>query len=168
MPVGHIARMPARINWHCLSLLLLVAPMHAQSREVCASNLAQLREMTGNSSGPLAWSETTMKDGRPLVVTLHENGDALELTFTKTGAGLWAAGTGAICRVGTSLVARFGEGQLRTGPAAPWLLRQLLKSGGEFTLSVVEPGQLRIATRGWSGDFVPLLSREAAALPAQR
>jgi hypothetical protein len=41
------------------------------------------------------------------------------------------------------------------GPASGWLLRSLLGQGGKFTLTRLSADQLRIATSGWSGTFVP-------------
>ncbi|HWS27678.1 MAG TPA: hypothetical protein VN259_14045, partial [Xanthomonadales bacterium] len=60
---------------------------------------------------------------------------------------------GVICRSGSNFEARFSGDQVRLGPAAGWLLRSALKSGGKFTLTRLGPDQLRIATRGWRGDF---------------
>jgi hypothetical protein len=44
---------------------------------------------------------------------------------------------------------------MQVGPAANWLLRQSLAGGARFALALQPGGQLRIATPGWSGAFVP-------------
>lgn len=98
-----------------------------------------------------------MDDGKPLVVSILEKNGVLFLEFTKTREGLWAESTGIICKTsGTDLETRFNGEQVRLGPAASWILRQALGSGGKFTLTKLGPEQLRIATNGWSGSFSPL------------
>jgi hypothetical protein len=100
-----------------------------------------------------------MDDGKPLLVSLVERRGALILEFIKTGEGLWAEGTGAVCRTGTDFEISFEKNQLRMGPASGWLLRSLLGQGGKFTLTRLGADQLRIATSGWSGTFVPKSSQ---------
>ncbi len=105
---------------------------------------------------PREWAETTMDDGKPLLMSIDESNGFLVLGFTKTGEGLWAQSTGVICKSGAVFEARFSAQQIRLGPAAGWLLRSALKNGGRFTLTKLAPDQLRIATRGWSGEFSPV------------
>lgn len=107
----------------------------------------------GDRSLPREWAETSMDDGKPLVMSIVESDGSLVLGFTKTGEGLWAESSGVICRSGADFEARFSGKQIRLGPAAGWLLRSALKSGGKFTLTKLGSDQLRIATRGWSGEF---------------
>ena len=96
-----------------------------------------------------------MNDGKPLVVSIVQGNGALVLEFVKTTEGLWAEGKGAVCSNGPDLEIRFERDQLRMGPASGWLLRSLLGQGGKFTLTRMGADQLRIATTGWSGIFVP-------------
>lgn len=94
-----------------------------------------------------------MDDGKPLLMSIVQSNGVLVLGFTKTGEGLWAESSSVICGSGGNFEARFSAARIRLGPAAGWLLRSALQRGGKFTLTKLGPGQLRIATRGWSGDF---------------
>jgi hypothetical protein len=124
--------------------------------------LGELKILLGGHSWPQRWEETSMRDGKPLVVSILERNGALLLEFVKTQEGLWAESRGVICRTGTGLEARFSADQVRLGPAANWLMRGLLGRGGHFTLTELGPEQLRIATSGWSGLFSPGAKAEAA------
>jgi hypothetical protein len=88
--------------------------------------------MTGESAFPLKWTETTMGDGKPLVVSISERQGMLALEFTKTREGLWAESTGVICRSGGDLEIVFSREQVRLGPAANWLMRQITRSRGDL------------------------------------
>ena len=139
----------------CLAAML-AAPCAAGAMDAngCAATLADLRALAGDPGFALSWQETTMRDGKPLLVTLHEEPGGLRLAFVKAGEGLWAESRTAICSHGASLQARFTADQIRLGPAANWLVRTLLKKGGHFTLTRAGR-ELRIATTGWSGTFSP-------------
>jgi hypothetical protein len=63
--------------------------------------------MFGAQAFPLKWKETTMGEGKPLVMSIIENNGSLALEFTKTGEGLWAESPGEICASGTDFEARF-------------------------------------------------------------
>ena len=104
---------------------------------------------------PLNWQETSMDDGKPLLVNISESQGMLNMSFTKTGEGLWAESSGVICKTETGLETRFSSDQIHVGPAANWVLRYALKKGGKFTLTQFGLDQLRIATSGWSGTFSP-------------
>ncbi len=138
---------------------LLTLPMAesalADDTARCASNISELRRLLGDSAFPLRWTETSMDDGKPMVVTLQERNGALALRFIKSSEGVWAEGTGTLCRKGTDIEARLGKDQLRLGPAAHWLVRMTLADGGTFTLHRPTGRQLQITTQGWSGRFVP-------------
>ena len=121
----------------------------------CAATLSEFRSLLGDATFALTWEETTMGDGKPLVVSILERDGALFLEFIKTREGLWAQSAGVICRAGTDLEIRFDAGQVHLGPAANWVLRLALENGGKFTLSRPATDQLRIATSGWSGTFSP-------------
>ena len=143
--------------WHIpffLSLLAL-AGADALAAPACVTSVNELRNVLGDQRASLQWEETSMNDGKPLVVSIFESKGALVLEFIKTKEGLWAEGTGAVCGSGATLEISFEKDQLRMGPASGWLLRSLLGQGGQFTLTRLGSDQLRIATSGWSGTFVP-------------
>ncbi|GAA5179094.1 hypothetical protein GCM10025771_20200 [Niveibacterium umoris] len=127
----------------------------AQDPLHCASTIRELRQVAGDPAFPLRWEETSMDDGKPMIVSILERNGLLMLEFMKTGESLWAEGAGVICRSGTDLEARLSKDQFRLGPAANWLARLALSDGGAFTLRRRVSNQLHIATRGWSGRFVP-------------
>ena len=143
--------------WHILFFLCLLALAGADAlaAPACVTSINELRNVLGDQRASLQWEETSMNDGKPLVVSIFESQGALVLEFIKTKEGLWAEGTGAVCGSGATLEISFDKNQLRMGPASGWLLRSLLGQGGKFTLTRLGADQLRIATSGWSGTFVP-------------
>lgn len=140
-----------------LALLTLSASgcVLAQDPPHCASSIRELRVIAGDPAFPLRWEEVSMDDGKPMIVSILERNGSLLLEFMKSGESLWAEGSGVICRSGADLEARLSKDQLRMGPAANWLARLALADGGAFTLRRRVANQLHIATRGWSGRFVP-------------
>ncbi len=143
-------------SWFLLPVLLILNGEVAAS-PVCATTIKELESLLDEPALPQTWAETTMDDGKPLVLSIVENNGSLLLGFTKTGEGLWAESSGAICRSGSVFEARFSAKQIRIGPAAGWILRSSLKNGGKFTLTKLDSDQLRIATSGWSGEFSPVV-----------
>jgi hypothetical protein len=139
----------------CVPALLaaLTVPSHALE---CARSRAELRTVAGDASFPLRWTETSMSDGKPLVVTISEREGMLFLAFYKMHEGLWAEGMTALCGTAADMEAKFTEGRLRAGPAAHWLLKQSMQSGALFSIRRLTQRELRIATPGWSGLFVPM------------
>jgi len=135
--------------------LLLSLNGEAHESQTCAATIGELRAMLGDQTFPLKWEETTMDDGKPLVVSIVETNGSLFLQFIKAREGLWAESAGVICKTGTNLETRFTGEQIHLGPAANWVLRYALKNGGKFTLTKLGSDQLRIATSGWSGVFSP-------------
>lgn len=142
-------------SWFLLPVLLTLNGEVAAS-PVCATTISELESLLDEPALPQTWAETTMDDGKPLVLSIVESNGSLLLGFTKTGEGLWAESSGAICRSGSVFEARFSGKQIRIGPAAGWILRSSLKNGGKFTLTKLDSDQLRIATSGWSGEFSPV------------
>lgn len=138
--------------------LLLALPFAASAAVAgaCATSVGELRALAGDAAFPLRWEETSMSDGKPLVVSIVDKDDGLFLEFVKAREGLWAEGAATICRADTHLQARMKAGRLRLGPAAHWILRHSIGQGGTFLLSRQPGGQLRIGTPGWSGLFAPL------------
>ncbi len=145
-------------RWHIMFVLWLLAlgGADAMAAPSCVTSINELRNVLGDQRASLQWEETSMNDGKPLVVSIFESKGALVLEFVKTKEGLWAEGTGAVCGSGADLEISFDKNQLRMGPASGWLLRSLLGQGGKFTLTRLGADQLRIATSGWSGTFVPI------------
>lgn len=125
----------------------------------CGSRLSDARSFLALVHMPTQWRETTMDDGKPLVLSLSEQEGQLTLRFTKTGEGLWAEGPAAICRNGVDVEASLPPEQLQLGPAAGWLLRQSMRGGATFRLRRLEGGRLAVSTTGWSGEFVPVGTR---------
>lgn len=136
---------------------LVVFPLASAAFEPprCAATIADLRALAADASFPLRWEETSMTDGKPLVVSIMEKDGSILLEFVKTGEGLWAQGTAAICQSNADLEARMKPGRVRLGPAAHWILRHSIGQGGTFVLSRLATGQLSIATPGWQGVFSP-------------
>ena len=79
----------------CLPLLLSLNG-EAHASPTCAATVGELGVMLGNHIFPLQWEETTMDDGKPLVMSIVENNGSLFMEFTKTGEGLWAESRGVI------------------------------------------------------------------------
>jgi hypothetical protein len=111
--------------------------------------------LLGDPDLPLVWEETTMNDAKPLRVSILDRDGKLWLEFIKTGEGLWVQSAGAICRVGDGFETHFGPEQIRLGPAANWVLRLAMRTGGSFTLTKLGSDKLRIKGGGWSGTFAP-------------
>ncbi len=134
-----------------LSLLLLAGPANASP--TCAQNLGGLRVLLADAAFPLRWSETTMDDGRPLVLSILEREGTLFLSFMKTGEGLWAEGSIALCAKGGDFEARLDSQRMRLGPAAHWAMRYSMANGAEFTFTRLAGSRLRVYAPGWSGTF---------------
>lgn len=129
---------------------------HAQEAEQCATTIPQLKDLLDDQAFALKWEETTMDDGKPLVVTLFEKNGGLSVEFTKTTKGLWAHISGVVCKTNKSIEIRFTAEQIHFGPAASWVLRYVLGNGGKFTLTKTNGKQLQVTTAGWSGMFAPV------------
>jgi hypothetical protein len=137
------------------SPILLALCTQAQAGPRCATSITEVRALLGDPAFPLRWEETSMDDGKPLVVSLGEKDGAVLLEFVKSREGLWAQSSGVICRAEPGFEIRFTAAQIHFGPAAGWLLRLALGHGGKFTLTQRPSGQLHIATTGWEGTFLP-------------
>lgn len=136
-----------------LTLVCIASRAAGAEPPQCTASLEGLHRLVGEASFPLRWEETSMTDGKPMVVSILERDGSLFIEFLKTREGLWAEGIAVICAGGAGLEARIGR--VRLGPAAHWLVRQSIGQGATFTLSRLATGQLRIATPGWRGDFSP-------------
>lgn len=138
-----------------LLLLSLLLPLNCQARDSqpCAATITELKNLLNDQTFPLKWVETTMDDGKPLMVSILDKNGALSVEFIKTQQGLWAQSVGVVCKTDVDLEIRFTEEQIHFGPAAGWFLRSALGNGGKFTLTQLGPKKLRIATTGWSGIF---------------
>lgn len=145
-----------RICLCSLWLLLLPFSSHAQAPDKCVSTMVELKELLNDPAFALKWEETTMDDGKPLIVSISEKNGVLSVEFVKRTKGLWADISGVICKTEKDLEIRFTADQIRFGPAASWVLRYVLSQGGKFTLTRITAKQLRVATTGWSGDFASM------------
>ena len=155
----HGTNMTRSLRWiflcGCLTLLLPFSS-HAQGSEKCVSTIVELKDLLNDQAFSLKWEETTMDDGKPMVVSIAEKNGALSVEFFKTKKGLWADISGVICKTDKAIEIRFTAEQIRFGPSASWVLRYVLSNGGKFTLTRIDDKQLRVATTGWSGIFVPV------------
>lgn len=157
IPSPHAENNPMRPSVTLLVLCGLLSPgVSHPSPPGCAATIPELARLTGEPAFALTWTETSMSDGKPLVVSISERHGLLALAFTKTREGLWAESTGVICPSGADLEIVVSKEQIRLGPAANWLMRQALGQGATFRISRPAPEQLTIATTGWSGRFMPL------------
>jgi hypothetical protein len=135
------------------TVMVFALKCHSAPEKPCAKNIHELNLAWGHSPFPLKWRETSMSDGKPLMVSIQERNGGFFIQFVKEKEGLWAESTGVICQAGSELEIEFNGDQLRLGPAANWLIRMAIGGGGKFSLSRVEGDQLRIQTRGWQGFF---------------
>lgn len=136
-----------------LLTLLLTLSSHAGDSRPCAATIPELKNLLGDQAFPLKWEETTMDDGKPLMLSILDKNGALSVEFVKTRHGLWAQSVGVVCKTDVDLEIRFTREQIQFGPAAGWLLRSALGNGGKFTLTQLGPKRLRVTTTGWSGIF---------------
>ena len=153
MMTMHRAARPVLVILAVLGLPLVSAALEPPG---CAATIGDLRTLADDPSFPLRWEETSMTDGKPLIVSIMEKDGSIFLEFVKTGEGLWAAGTAVICKSNTDLEARMRKGRIHLGPAAHWILRHAIGQGGTFFLTRLATGQLRIATPEWHGAFAPI------------
>lgn len=138
-----------------LALSCIAASGLAGEEPDCAKDIAGLRRLLRDPAFPLRWIETAMKDGKPMVLTVEEQAGALHWRFVKTGDGLWAAGTAALCLEGTRLHARMRPGQMESGPAANWLARQAMLHGATLEIRRPQSEVLTVSATGWRGEFAP-------------
>jgi hypothetical protein len=135
--------------------MLLSPGVRANDASECAASIHELLILVGDPLFPRRWEEISMGDGKPLMVSIVQRNGGLLLEFIKTGEGMWAEVAGVICRSGPDLKLRTTKEQIGLGSAANWMLRLALANGGVFTLQRPAANQLRIATHGWNGRFVP-------------
>jgi hypothetical protein len=119
----------------------------------CAKNIQEINQVWGGLAFPLKWKETSMSDGKPLLVSIQEKNGKFNLRFVKEKEGLWAESTGLICQVGGELEIEFTGNEIRLGPAANWLLKLAIGNGGKFSLKKIGDEELRIKAGGWQGLF---------------
>jgi hypothetical protein len=151
--LGTCAEAPARRRWALVFLLPLLLAPGCRASPPCAATLNDLKALLADQAFPTKWLETTMDDGKPLVLSILEANGSLVLEFVKTGEGLWAQSAGIVCLQGAHLEARFTGDQVRFGPGASWAMRYALANGGRFTLTRLAGRHLQVATTGWSAMF---------------
>jgi hypothetical protein len=146
-----------RQSFLCALLALgLQTSAHAQGPKKCVSTVVELKQLLNDQAFSLNWQETTMDDGRPLLVTIFEKDGALSVEFVKSTKGLWARIDGDVCKADKDFEIRFTGEQIHFGPAASWVLRYVLGNGGAFKMTRISAKQLRVATSGWDGMFAPV------------
>ena len=126
---------------------------HSMDARPCAKNIHEMGLIFGDSNFPVFWKETSMDDGKPLVVSIQDKAGGIFLQFKKEKEGLWAESTGYICPVGNELHIQFTGDDIRLGPAANWLIKLAIGNGGKFIQRRVESDKLLIKTTGWQGLF---------------
>jgi len=154
-PPGNCCLIAPKVRLACVVAAMLLMPHSSDATEprACAKNIPQLNQLWGAAAFPLTWQETSMSDGKPLVVSIQEKNGKLHLQFVKAMEGLWAESTGFICPVGNELEIEFTGDDIQLGPAANWLIKLAIGNGGKFSLQRIGPQQLRIKTSGWQGLF---------------
>lgn len=141
----------------CIAIFLLLISINLHAHEVpgCASTIGDLRTLVGDPLFSRRWVEVSMDDGKPMVVSIIERNGKLLLEFIKSGEGMWAEISGAVCKSGLGFEVRLSREQVVLGPAANWMLSLAIADGGVFTLRRHLANQLQIETRGWRGRFIP-------------
>jgi len=119
----------------------------------CAETIGDLRALLSEPAFPLKWHETTMSDGKPLLLSIFERDGALVVSFEKTEEGLWAEGASVVCRSGNDYEIRFVNGSVRFGQAASLMLQYSMLNGGGVTFTRKAPERMLVAMSGWSGEF---------------
>lgn len=133
-----------------LLLLQISAVTHA---EECASNVAQLKNIVGNSALPLTWTENTSNKSRQLTLRLGNAGGVMSLDLSVPG-GNWAKVKGVICSTGNadSYIAKVTT--MSWGSEAPGIVKF---AGKPKTISLKLPYQslLKVKAKGMSFEFSP-------------
>jgi hypothetical protein len=148
-------RRPSSVIMRPALLLLALLPLSLAgvAAPTCARTIDELKSLLADQDLPLMWRETTMDDGKPLVLSIREHNGLLFLQFVKTDEGLWAEGVSVVCRNGTEIELRFVAEKMRMGPAANWAVQYTFTNGGQFTLTRLGAEELQVAMTGWSGKF---------------
>jgi hypothetical protein len=130
--------------------------------QICSKVYTEFQKTMGKKLISETWIETTADDNKPLFIDLGAKEDHLFLTFFKTKEGVWAEGNAEICpeqagnkNVADKWVAKITKADITVGKIAPWPVRLGFSGGAKFKLTLLEPKKLKIATTGWSGEFVP-------------
>jgi len=136
-------------------IAMLMTPHLSPALEsrTCAKNIHEMNQLWGDPAFPLRWRETSMSDGKPLVLSIEEKKGKLHIQFVKEKEGLWAESTGYICQVGQTLEIEFTGDEIRLGPAANWVLKLAMNNGGKFSLKKMGSAEMSIKTSGWQGLF---------------
>lgn len=85
----------------------------------CAATIADLRTLVADASFPLRWEETSMADGKPLIVSIMEKDGSILLGFVKTGEGLWAEGAARDLQIERRSRSADENGPRTRGPGGP-------------------------------------------------
>lgn len=108
----------------------------------CLRNLEQLRAAKIKTT----WVETTMDDGKPLIIVIHEANRQLEFSAAKAGE-LWLRGEICISLDGKTLTLK----NIKATEAVPPLARRFLSKPQSGR---IENNEVRFSGLGWNGIFV--------------
>lgn len=105
------------------------------------------REVKANNVST-TWEETTENDGKPLIITLADEGNGLAYKARKAGQ-LWLTGGVSVCRSGGATTITLKDTKATNN--VPALARMALPS----TQSAhIENGQINLKGGSWGGTFV--------------
>ncbi len=138
---------------HLVAALTILLSAHCLAAPPCAESIRDLRTLLSDPEFPLKWRETSMSDGKPLLLTIFEREGALIVSFEKTEEGLWAEGVSVVCRNGSEYEIRFVNDRVRFGSAASLMLQYSVLNGGPMRFSKVSTEKMHVGLTGWSGDF---------------
>jgi hypothetical protein len=129
------------------ALMLFSFASHA---EQCASNIAELKNLVGNSGLSMNWKENTKSD--QLVLRLATGAGGLRLKLTKNGQD-WGDVTGIVCKKDEqNYIAKVSN--IVWGPAAPGMVRAA--SIKQIKLKLPYHSLLKVSVSFFSFEFSPI------------
>jgi hypothetical protein len=136
-----------------LAALSILLSAQCLAAPPCAESIRDLRTLLADPEFPLKWRETSMSDGKPLLLTIFEREGALIVSFEKTEEGLWAEGVSVVCRNGTDYEIRFVNDSVRFGHAASLMLQYSVLNGPPMKFTKTGAEKMQVGLTGWSGEF---------------
>jgi len=128
----------------------------------CSKLYSSFQTDIGKKLNSDTWIETTADDGKPLFIDLGNREKNLFLTFFKSNEGVWAEGNAEICPDQNLWVAKITKNDITVGKSAPWPVKLGFSGGAKFKLTLIDTNKLKIATFGWSGEFIPASKEQLA------
>lgn len=136
-----------------LCVFLLALTVSAVQAQECASNTAELRELTGHSDLSLKWLENINNKDRQLTLKLANSGSELSLDLA-IPSGNWAKVTGIVCKTGDDTFSA-KVSSMTWGPTAPGLVKFAGKPK-VLKLQLLYPTLLKVSAKGMNFQFSPL------------